>query len=293
MASRIALGTVQFGLDYGINNDRGQPPYEEAARTLALAAERGVDLLDTAAAYGTSEAVIGRFLAEHPGAPFRLVTKLPADVTPDTAAAALGSSLERLGRDAVHGLLLHAFDAYRRHPELWERLEAERDAGRVARIGCSLYHPAELDALLEAEHVPDLIQFPHSALDRRFESRFDELRARGVELHARSCFLQGLFFRAPESLPAFFDDARPAIAALQAFAASHEVGLGALLLAWSLGRPGLDRVVIGVDRAEDLEDNLAAERLSRAILTEFDALVDTLPAPREDILLPYTWPKRD
>ncbi|HAA12574.1 MAG TPA: aldo/keto reductase [Cytophagales bacterium] len=291
MANKIALGTVQFGLDYGINNSQGKTPYTEVEAILSKASQQGIGLLDTAAAYGDSEAVLGRYLQQDPAA-FRLVTKLPATVTMENADQHFNTSLERLGVNSVYGLIFHNFESYQKQPGLWDYLLQQKQAGRVEKIGCSLYHPQELEALVNAGHIPDLIQFPFNILDRRFEALFPLLEEHNVELHTRSSFLQGLFFRAPESLPEFFAEAKPMLGQIQAFAKEHEQPLGALLLGWCLAQPALHKVVIGVDTVQNLADNLAALRIPTDTQRGFSTLVNTFSAVAEDILLPYTWPQR-
>ena len=59
--SKIALGTVQFGLNYGISNTNGQVPPEEIARILDYCKLNGIDTLDTAQGYGESEKVLSQF----------------------------------------------------------------------------------------------------------------------------------------------------------------------------------------------------------------------------------------
>jgi len=49
---RLALGTVQFGLSYGVANTQGKVAYKDAEIMLELARDSGIDTLDTAIAYG-------------------------------------------------------------------------------------------------------------------------------------------------------------------------------------------------------------------------------------------------
>ena len=59
MISKISIGTAQFGLDYGISNQRGKVPFSDVENIIELAYSRGIDKLDTASAYGKSEKVLG------------------------------------------------------------------------------------------------------------------------------------------------------------------------------------------------------------------------------------------
>lgn len=70
---RLALGTAQFGMRYGVANRVGQVPAGEARRILERARTAGMDTLDTAAAYGASETLLGSVGV----ADWIVVTKLP------------------------------------------------------------------------------------------------------------------------------------------------------------------------------------------------------------------------
>ncbi|MEM5650763.1 aldo/keto reductase [Bacillus cereus] len=60
---KLALGTVQLGLHYGIGNIMGKPDREEALNIIQYAINNGIDVLDTASSYGNSEAIIGEYVS--------------------------------------------------------------------------------------------------------------------------------------------------------------------------------------------------------------------------------------
>ncbi|GJD47521.1 hypothetical protein OPKNFCMD_0229 [Methylobacterium crusticola] len=243
---RIALGTAQLGLDYGISNAGGQVSRREARAILADAAGRGVDLLDTAAAYGEAEAVIGALRPESDA--FAVVTKtirLPGD---DAAAVAgrARASLDRLGRPAAEALLVHAAAdlAGRAGDALWRALADLKAEGAYRRIGISAY-AADDPAGLARRFRPDLMQVPVSLLDQRLvrDGTLAALAASGVEIHARSLFLQGLVFLAPERLPPALAHAGPALAARRDRAGGDMLGAA---LHFGLALPEVARLVVGV-----------------------------------------------
>lgn len=209
---KIGLGTVQFGMAYGVANNNGQVPRQEVAAILALAAASGIKVLDTAALYGNSEEVLGHVLA--PGHEFKIVTKTPrfggesmdeSDVSllVDTFQA----SLRHLRRTAIYGVLIHHADDLLAPggPALFKAMEGLRNQGRVGQIGVSVYTGKQIDAVLERFPV-DLVQLPVSVLDQRLihSGHLARLKEKGVEVHARSVFLQGLLLREPESLSPYF-----------------------------------------------------------------------------------------
>jgi aryl-alcohol dehydrogenase-like predicted oxidoreductase len=287
-AQRLALGTAQFGLAYGLNNQAGQPSTTAVAEILAAAQAAGLTLLDTAAAYGNSEARLGELAGENPH--FELITKLPAG-PPAQVAQQLAESLARLRREHVYGVLFHAFKPLQDEPAAWQALQAARAAGQVARLGVSLYHPHEAEWLLAEGWDVNLVQVPYNVLDQRFAAVLPRLAARGVEVHVRSAFLQGLLLREPAALPAFFRPLAPKLTQLRALAAGAGVPLPALLLLFAAYAPGVARAVVGVDSVANLHENLAAA----PYLTAAEALrpaLQKMAEPTNTFILPYAWPPR-
>ncbi|RTQ52241.1 hypothetical protein EJV47_04235 [Hymenobacter gummosus] len=286
---KLALGTAQFGLAYGINNTQGRPADETVAAVLAAAQAAGLPLLDTAAAYGDSEARLGQWLPQHPGT-FEVVTKVAA-AAPAVVRAAVQASLARLQLPRVYGVLFHDFNALQLQPAAWQGLQDSRAAGLTGRIGVSLYHPWQAQWLLDRRGWDfDLVQLPYNVLDQRFGPLLPELAARGVEVHVRSAFLQGLLLRPLATLPAYFEPLRPRLERLRAVAAQAGVPLEAALLLFAATAPGVARVVVGVDTAANLQANVAAEQHLPAFGALRPALAE-LAEMAEELLLPYRWPK--
>ncbi|MGI4762871.1 MAG: aldo/keto reductase [Janthinobacterium lividum] len=288
LAQRLVLGTAQFGLAYGLNNQAGQPTPAAVAQILTAAQAAGLTLLDTAAAYGNSEARLGELAGNNSA--FELITKLPAN-PPAQVAQHLAESLARLRRPQLYGVLFHAFGPLQAQPDAWPALQAARAAGQVTRIGVSLYHPHEAEWLLAQGWDVDLVQVPYNVLDQRFAAVLPALAARGVEVHVRSAFLQGLLLRNPDTLPTFFQPLAPKIRQLRALVAEAGVPLPAALLLFAAHAPGVARAVIGVDSVANLHENLAAASYLAAAKTLRSALA-SLAELTDTFILPYAWPPR-
>lgn len=262
MSSRLALGTVQFGLAYGVANQGGQVSRADAAAILAAARAGGLDTLDTAIAYGDSETCLGAAGV----AGWRVVSKLPTlpNDCPDVAAwvaAQLAGSLGRLGVDCLHGLLLHN-PRQLLGPQgaaLAAALRAARTDGRVERIGVSIYAPDDLAAIYPVL-PPDLVQAPLNLVDRRLVDSgwLQRLADDGVEVHTRSSFLQGLLLM--PQVPARFAPWQALWARWQDWLAAHPGQAAAACLAYPLGLPQVARVVIGVDSPAQFAELLAASQ---------------------------------
>jgi aryl-alcohol dehydrogenase-like predicted oxidoreductase len=254
---RIALGTVQFGLPYGIANQTGQVARSEAKAMLQLAATNGIDTLDTAIAYGESETCLGEAGVQG----FDVVTKLPAlpASIPDVGLwvrEQVSLSLRRLGLSRVRGLLLHrSADLLGKDgASLWHALQALQSTGVVGKVGVSVYSPTELEAVCGRFDV-GLIQAPFNLIDRRLSTSgwLARLKSKGVEVHTRSAFLQGLLLMPALSLPPRFSRWNDLFGRWhQWLAAGNQSALHACL-AFPLGFPQVDRVVVGADSRQQLQ----------------------------------------
>ena len=290
------LGTVQLGLPYGQRRDRGLMAEPQARAILSRAAELGWSGLDTARAYGDSEARIGRFRADRDDAP-PVITKLSPmaeGVSAEAAETSLSASLRALGGDRLDTLLLHRAE----HMEaaggrVWSLLREMQAAGRIGRIGLSVQTPGELDAALarpEVQHV----QLPFNLLDWRWEGRIAALRARpDLTVHVRSVFLQGLLAQeAPAPWPEVEgvdgDAYRAAIAAL--VRELERANAADLCLAYVRAFGWIDGLVLGVDEVAQLEELDAL--LARPPLTweEVTRVREVLPRAPETLLNPALWP---
>lgn len=292
---KLGLGTAQFGLDYGVTNLRGQVPLTEVKAILSKAAASGVDVLDTAAAYGDSEALLGRLAGEAKA--FRLVTKLPSlsqledeGLRRESWRRAFEQSLERLRVDRVDVLLAHdAADLLGRDGDrLWRLMEDFREAGAAGKVGASLYSGAEIDTLLERCEL-GAVQLPINALDQRLVrgGHLSKLASRGIEVHARSAFLQGLLLSAPERLPGGFAGlAKPLADWIGLLSARGLSQLQGALLAVRQ-RPEIACLVVGVAGPEQLEEILSAWH---SIEAEAAIDLDALKVADSRLLDPQNWP---
>jgi aryl-alcohol dehydrogenase-like predicted oxidoreductase len=257
---KLALGTVQFGTDYGAFNAGGR--LDEAAVALCLdrAEAAGIDTLDTARAYGASEEVLGRLGAARR---FRVVTKVArlGGAGPDAMLASVQASLTALGADQLDALLMHdAADLTGPGGDaVWNMLERLLDEDVIATAGVSVYAPEEA-VTLAARYPIGLVQAPCSVFDQRMRTSgaFAALRARGVEIHVRSAFLQGFALADPVALPPALMPHRALLERFRADAATMGLSPLQLALAAVLGEPAIDRVVVGVDGPAQLDEIVAA-----------------------------------
>ncbi len=260
--NRLALGTVQFGLNYGIANQLGRVTNDDAAAIIKLAGASGMNTLDTAISYGDSEQRLG-LLDIHD---WRIVSKLPAlpekcsDIS-RWVAEAVDGSLQRLQVKRLYGLLLHRPLQLleKAGDQLYAALECLKTDRLVQKIGISIYDPGELDALNDRFQF-DLVQAPFNILDRRLIDtgwlyRFAE---EGTELHVRSVFLQGLLLMEPGKRPRQFDRWSDLWSQWDEWLGHTGLTPLEACLRYTLSFSQISKVVVGIDSLTQLEDVLLA-----------------------------------
>ena len=261
---RLALGTVQFGLPYGIANQDGQVSRPAAKEMLQLAAANGIDTVDTAIAYGESETCLGEVGTQD----FKVITKLPAvpDGCVDVGAWVEGqvaASLSRLGVQAIYGLLLHRPSQLlgAEGEALYQALQWLKETGQVQKVGISVYAPNELEVLIPRCRF-DLVQAPFNLLDRRLDTTgwLQRLKDRGIEVHTRSAFLQGLLLMSPTMIPAKFASWSYLWSRWHDWLEEHTVSAVQACLAYPLSFPQIERVIVGADSVSQLEQIIHAAK---------------------------------
>jgi len=284
--SKLALGTAQFGIDYGINNDRGKIPFDEVFAILDEALNNGIDTLDTAVAYGDSESIIGNY-HKKTGREFKIISKLPKCSAIDVGHH-VPSSLNKLNIDRFYGYLIHNFKHYSEDPKIFNALEKLKGQGKIEKIGFSLYYPEELEHIFSHNLKIDIVQLPYNVFDQRFAAYFKKLKEMGVEIHVRSVFLQGLFFKNNGNLNNYFAPIKDKISELRGFSQTSEIPLSLMLLNYALLNENIDKVVVGVDNPGNLEELLGSVKYS----DHSKKIMDWLNGFREDdekIILPFNW----
>jgi aryl-alcohol dehydrogenase-like predicted oxidoreductase len=277
MNNRIGIGTVQFGVNYGISNNTGQTSLEEVSNILSLAAENGIHVLDTARSYGESEKILGKFDLSN----FKIVSKFLLSHNWDFVEKQLNQSLKNLKVDSLYGYLSHRASDVLENPDRWIELQTLKQKGMMQKIGFSFNTPDEAEKVIELKMYPDLVQIPYNYFDHRFEKHIVLFKSMGCEIHARSAFLQGLFFLPQEKLNPYFSLVAPIIKLLQE---EHKDNLSGALLNYCFANVNIDYVIIGVNNSQQLIDNLKAMKNAQPL----EMLLIEIP---NHIITPSEWNK--
>jgi aryl-alcohol dehydrogenase-like predicted oxidoreductase len=292
---RLALGTVEFGMDYGVAASSGRPSFDDIAAILDAAEDAGVEFLDTAPSYGDAEILLGRLAGD--GTRFKVITKAARfdptasrQTVGEQLEASLSGSLERLRREKIHALMLHgAGDLMGQCGDaVFRSLQAIKATGKVERIGVCLYDPSEAEAVIK--HYPvDIVQLPMNVLDQRFLSTgvLSRLSKAGIEVHVRSAFLQGALLSETSALPAHLG---PLIPFLENFKdRARQMGLSPLAMALQFlhAQADVSSVLVGVNTITEWRAIVACWR---ELGTQIADLSD-LACPHEVLVSPRRWPE--
>jgi len=297
--SAISLGTVEIGMSYGIAAEgAARPPAEgEAARLLHRALDLGVNFVDTARAYGESEAIIGRALKSR-RREFVLCSKvlsyqgenLGASELRERVTGSVHASLRALQTDAIDIMMIHSAPTeVIRCGGLTGILEDLRQAGCFRFIGASVYGEEAALAAIESGCF-DCLQIAYSVLDRRPEARvLPAAVEKDVGLVARSVLLKGALTYRCRFLPEELRPLREAAERLAQAAGVGVEGLPEIAYRYVLGREVPQTVLVGTGDAAELEAAVryaGREPLDAAILERLRAIA----VENENHLNPGTWP---
>ena len=282
--NKIVLGTVQFGVNYGINNASGQVPLEEVCKILKIAEEGGVKTLDTSAGYGQSELVLGKAMRESQ-THFNIVSKYPK--TTKGVRETFMESLTQLGVKSVYGYLVHLFKCYEDNSSIFDEMIALKNEGKIEKVGFSLYSVDQLQLLFDRDVKFDILQFPYNIFDRQFEPYMHQLVEMGVEIHTRSAFLQGLFFKDVNTLPERLVPLKVYLEKLHQYSETERVTVEQIAFGYVLANDFVKGALIGVDNHSQLEANLkaASQRLRQKDID----FIKSIEIKEKELLNPVNW----
>ncbi len=265
--SKLALGSANFGLEYGLANHSGKISKSELEKILSVSQASGIEVIDTAQAYGDSEARLGVLCSDYC---FKIVTKIGNDLERDSVKNGISSLVEqsckRLNQSKLYAVMIHCPEILLgEHGSLIIKellLLKERDI--ISKIGVSIYSPKILEAISNRFRL-DIVQAPFNIFDQQiFSSGWSEkLKRNGVEIHVRSVFLQGLLLMNRSTLPNYFVKHWPAHFDnwYKFLNDSREDALN-VALKFALNQDWIDKVVVGVDSVSQLKALVEIEKSS-------------------------------
>ncbi|NRB41883.1 MAG: aldo/keto reductase [Pseudomonadales bacterium] len=277
-SSKLAIGSANFGMDYGATNPQGQLSNQSIQTILKKAFDSNITTIDTAAAYGNSEEALGKAIKADQD--FQIITKLAPSQMFTEKSFDIGrisnrfqASLRQLNHSHIDGLLIHnCNDLFSdQGDQLYALLLNLKQQGLTSKIGVSIYEAEDIQRVNEHFDI-DIIQAPINIADQRLilDGNLSALTKKGIEVHCRSAFLQGILLSPIERIPTYFTPILPQIKKLHQFCKNNQISLLEATLGFLKQSADIDKIIIGVNGSEQLQDCIAAE--SNDLSLDFSSL---------------------
>lgn len=288
MINKIILGTVQFGLNYGVNNNDGKPSKKKVQNILDCAYSNGIRFLDTAEAYGDSQMRIGEYHTKSKNR-FNVITKFFAnsESLSKSILDRVNNNINNLSVKSLYCYMFHSFKDYKNYYPLYKKdLSVLKQKGKIKKIGVSVYMNDELNEVLKNNDI-DLVQLPFNLLDnsKKREQILLKAKSLNIEIHSRSVFLQGLFFKDEKNIPSKLNKLRPYLSKLSDLVTKSKIN--DLALNYVCSKDYIDRVLIGVDNVDQLKRNIKS--LDQCLTKNKFMEVDAIDVKNDFLLNPSNW----
>ena len=290
MKSKLILGTVQFGLNYGINNTIGKLNEDQIFELFETAYDLGIRTLDTAEAYGNAHHIISNFHKQSRNK-FNIISKYsrssydyPVDLVERIKVHCLNFSI-----DYLEAYMFHSFKDFMINIDKDAQvLDKIKDSGLAQKIGVSVYTNDEIEELLNHKNI-DLIQLPFNLLDNEYQRKniLEKAKKRNIEIHTRSVFLQGLFFKDIYTLDDCLLPLKKNLMELRLIVKNSNISMESLAINYAVNKSYVDKVLIGVDSIEQLRKNVKVTEdiFDKSIYRN----VDYIQIENTNLLNPANW----
>lgn len=289
---KLCLGTVQFGLNYGIENKKIET--DEIENILSIALKNGIVVLDTAQNYGDSEKKIGNFKNKNK---FKIISKISSTSMNDEndlkeLITLLKISLNNLGVSSLDGLLLHKAEDLK-NKNFLHNLNILKQEGYFSNLGVSIYSPDDANLALEIENIR-YIQIPYNILDTRLDkiNFFEKAKNKNKIIFARSIFLQGVLLKKHSKYPKYLEDLKKFDNSIED--EIKEIGCSKLsfLLNFVKSNKKIDYIVVGIESLKNLEEIIEAYNHTELQDYNYNKIREKFIDIPENVLNPSLWKER-
>ena len=286
MVNKLILGTVQFGLEYGINNLNGKPDKEKVFEILSYAYDNGIKYLDTAELYGDAHNLIGKFHKSNPTKKFNTITKFPNEFE-DSVGEKINTYLTQLNVDQLHAILFHSFDSYLKHKDELKNIVQLKDK-TVKYIGVSVYTNEQMNKVIDDLNI-EIIQIPFNLFDNLNQrgEMLKNAKEKNKIIHTRSVFLQGLFFMKKNNPNIIRTKLEKELDIISEISLKSSISIGSMALNYCLLQNNIDGVLIGVDSLLELKENIAV--LENKISNQYIQEIEKINIQDVNLLNPSLW----
>tara|TARA_B100000945_G_scaffold117915_1_gene93723 strand:+ start:2392 stop:3261 length:870 start_codon:yes stop_codon:yes gene_type:complete len=259
--SKLALGSAQFGMKYGITNTSSRFTDDDIKEVLRIAKTNHIDTIDTAIAYGESEIRLGKHDLEG----FKIITKIPKLSSKEIDIEkwineGIESSLLRLNKNKIYAVLLHHPNDLKKSEGklIYESLKKFKDQNVVSKLGVSVYSPSELDNLISNFDF-EIVQAPFNVIDNSLINSgwMKKLNNNGIEIHTRSTFLQGLLLSDLNKIPTKFNKWKDIFESWDHQVSNMNISKMEACLNYSNSFNEINKIIVGIDNLSQFKEILS------------------------------------
>ncbi len=285
MLNKIILGTAQLGMSYGINN-YGLLNKSEVFEILDFAIENGIRTLDTAEVYGNSINLIGDYIKERPDSNLKLISKIDSSLNLKRLnfEKHIQNQLNILGLSSFYGYMFHDYYSFKNNDFALNKLI---DCGMIKNVGISIYETDNIIDIVK-NYKFDFIQIPFNLLDNEKE-KIEILKVaceKQIEVHARSVFLQGLFFKPFKNYNNKLGPLKRYIKKLKNISLESKLDIESLALMYPLKKHYINKVIFGVHNLEQFSKNIKIINSNTSIPGN---QIEEILVKEKELLKPYNW----
>lgn len=290
IANKLILGTAQLGLNYGINNFQKKPSINSSIKILNKAFSQGIRCLDTAESYGDSHSIIGEYHSLNPDKKFLINDKISFFRNKDLENfdANINHKLSELNIDYFNGLMFHSSSILYKNEKLVTKMFELKKLGKIKKIGLSIYKNSEIVNVLQKNYQLDFVQMPFNVLDNE-ALRKDVIKMmidKGIEIHVRSIFLQGLFYMNENCLPKKLLPLKKYIDKIKMICIENNHSIDELLMNYPKQKKYVSKIIFGVDNENQLIKNIASYNKN---ITFPMKKIDEIYVNNKELLNPSKW----
>jgi len=288
MLDKIILGTAQLGMKYGVNN-YGRLNKKEVFEILDYALDNSVNCFDTAELYGDSIELIGSYIKARPERKLNIISKLDPNekIDSDNIKAHIQNKLNVLNLDLFHGYMFHSYNNFKHNNKLYNKFKELKKVGLIKNIGISLYEISDINDVVNNYNF-DFIQLPFNLLDNEKEKIkiLKTAKEKQIEIHVRSIFLQGLFFKPFPNFDKKLNPLKKYIEQLKEISVKSNTDIESLALKYPLEKDYIDKVIFGVHNIEQFSKNI--NTVNSNIKLPIDD-IENINVEEKELLKPYNW----
>ena len=261
---KLSIGSAQFGFQYGICNKNGIVGKKEVKKIIEYCKLKKIRSIDTAQGYGNSHKVLGLIDLKK----FQVTSKI-SDIKKNkdleySVTLEVNKILKELNIKEIYALLIHNTDQLKGKSgkNLYQVLQKLKKKKKFIKLGVSVYAKKELDFIIKNYNI-DIVNLPLSVANQEFckKNYLLKLKKRGIKIHVRSIFLQGLLLSSYSNLPKKFKNNKFFLEWYKWLKMRNYNSLDASL-DFIKGIKHIDKIVVGIDNLDQLKNIVKSYKMN-------------------------------